>query len=68
MWGVVPFRMPMLDSIEAMTAHGEARLLAEGLVAPGDEIIVLGGNGPIEGTTCFVKFHVVGKGDTEVAR
>lgn len=59
-WGVVPFRIPMVHTFEDLIAEGERVLLREGLVSDGDEIVVVGGNGPRTGTTNFVKFHVVG--------
>ncbi len=60
-WGVTPFLMEHVHTIEAMTEAGEQVLLEAGLVEPGDELVVLGGNGPRQGSTCFVKFHTVGQ-------
>ncbi len=59
-WGVQSFRIPMVQTFEQLIAEGERVLRMEGVVAPGDELVVVGGNGPHKGSTNFVKFHVVG--------
>ncbi len=60
-WGVTSLPLPEgVDSVESMIDAGERTLLSEGLVHPGEEIVILGGNGPVEGSTNFVKFHVIG--------
>lgn len=59
-WGVQSFRIPMVHTFEALIAEGEKVLLARHLVQPGETLVVVGGNGPVAGSTNFVKFHVVG--------
>ncbi len=59
-WGVRSFRIATVHTIEELIDAGEEILLAYRLVRPGDELIVLGGNGPKQGSTCFLKFHTVG--------
>lgn len=58
-WGVSPFRIPVVHTMEELIEAGERILLEHGLVHLGDELVVLGGNGPVQGSTCFVKFHTV---------
>lgn len=58
-WGVMPFHLPLLPAMQDLIAAGEALLLERGLITPGEELIILGGNGPHEGSTNFVKFHTV---------
>lgn len=59
-WGVVPVHIPEVHTIEELIDVGERELLRRKLIDPGDDLVVLGGNGPVAGSTCFVKFHVVG--------
>lgn len=59
-WGVQPFAIPMVQTFEALIQEGEAVLRDAGIVEPGDELVVVGGNGPHAGSTNFVKFHIVG--------
>ena len=42
-WGVRPAHSELSGTIEALTAGVEARLLADGLAAPGDEVVIMGG-------------------------
>jgi pyruvate kinase len=60
-WGVESFLMPLVHTIDEMVAVGERTLLERGLVQAGDALLILGGNSPRQGTTCFLKFHVVGQ-------
>jgi len=60
-WGVVPFHVPQVKSIDELVIEGEARLIHAGYVSRGDELIVLGGATPRQGTTSFVKLHTVGR-------
>lgn len=59
-WGVQPFLLPRVQTIEEMTDTGERILLERGLVSEGDEIVVVGGNSPRAEQAAFLKFHVVG--------
>jgi pyruvate kinase len=58
-WGIHPFLIPTVQTIEELIATGQRILLDEGLLSPGDPVVVLGGEGPKQGSTCFVKFHKV---------
>lgn len=54
-WGVVPLRIPLVDRVEDMLQVGERELLARGLLHPGEEVIVMGGNAPLRGSANFMK-------------
>ncbi|HMV66489.1 MAG TPA: pyruvate kinase [Myxococcota bacterium] len=58
-WGVLPYLIPVAKSMEDLIDAGERILLQEGVVRPGQTLVVLGGNAPEHGATSFVKFHVV---------
>jgi len=59
-WGVRAFLIPLVHTFEELISTGESVLRGQGLVRTGDIIVVLGGNGPDQGSTSFVKFHEVG--------
>ncbi|MCB9662601.1 MAG: pyruvate kinase [Alphaproteobacteria bacterium] len=58
-WGVIPFRTPLVKTIEDMTLAAEKLLKEAGLVLQGDELLVLGGNSPQQEAAAFLKVHVV---------
>ncbi len=58
-WGVIPFRMPLVESMEALVETGTRLLVQKGHLKKGDELVVLGGTGPVRGSTNFVKWHVI---------
>jgi pyruvate kinase len=58
-WGVQSFRIPIAQSMEDLIDGGERVLLQQGLIRPGQTLVILGGNAPEHGATSFVKFHVV---------
>ena len=58
-WGVQSFRIPVAQSMEDLIDGGERVLLQQGLIRPGQTLVILGGNAPEHGATSFVKFHVV---------
>jgi pyruvate kinase len=58
-WGVTPFHVASVNTIEELIEAGQKELLDRGLVRVGERLVVLGGNGPVQGSTCFVKFHLV---------
>jgi pyruvate kinase len=60
-WGIRPFRIPQVHTIEELITAGEHLLLKQGLVEEGDQVVVLGGEGPKQGTTCFIKFHKISR-------
>ena len=59
-WGVQPFKLPSVQTIEEMLTSGERILQERGLVQPGDELVMLGGNSPRHEQAAFVKFHICG--------
>ena len=59
-WGVTPVLVPMVRSTDDMVRTGEQALLDRNLVKPGDEIVIVAGRAPQEGTTNFLKIHTVG--------
>ncbi len=63
-WGVTPQLVQMRGDTEALIAATDARLLREGVVAPGDWIVIMGGM-PAASTarTNFVKLQQVGSAD-----
>jgi len=61
-WGVAPRRGELMGSTEDLIAWADARIQAEGIAKPGDEIVIVGGM-PIAGRarTNFIKLHRVGE-------
>jgi pyruvate kinase len=60
LWGVEPLPLDFAGNTDAVIRRVEAELLARGLVAAGDSVIVLGGS-PLaaKGTTNFLKVQKV---------
>jgi pyruvate kinase len=58
-WGVTSVIVPVMNSTDALIAAGESALMREGLVARGEEIVVLAGNAPLRGATNIMKLEVV---------
>ncbi len=61
-WGVAPRRGELMVSTEELIAWADARIQAEGIAKPGDEIVIVGGM-PIAGRarTNFIKLHRAGE-------
>lgn len=59
-WGVIPLRVPVVQSTDELIAIGEQTLLDRGLLDPGQEIIVLAGSSPMKGTTNTLRIYTVG--------
>jgi pyruvate kinase len=62
-WGVTPVVVPMVQTTDDMVRVGERALLDLGLIKRGDEIVILAGKAPREGTTNVLKIHLVGSDD-----
>jgi pyruvate kinase len=62
-WGVTPMLSVLVGTTEELIAWVDARLRAEGLAQPGDEVVIMGGM-PVAGTarTNFVQLQRVGNG------
>lgn len=58
-WGVVPVKVPVIQGTDDLIAAGEQALLERGLVARGQEVVVLAGNAPLRGATNMMKVEVV---------
>ncbi len=58
-WGVVPLRIPELNSFDDQIAAAEKALLRRGLVQDGTEVVVLAGDGPLRGGNTLMKLETV---------
>jgi len=58
-WGVVPLRIPDIHSFDELIAAAERLLLDRGLVAEGEEVVVLAGDAPIRGGNTLMKVETV---------
>ena len=58
-WGVVPLRIPEIHSFDELIAAAERLLLARGLIAHGEEVVVLAGDAPIRGGNTLMKVETV---------
>lgn len=58
-WGVVPLRIPELNSFDDQIAAAEKALLRRGLVEDGTEVVVLAGDGPHRGGNTLMKLETV---------
>lgn len=59
-WGVVPVTVPQVGSTDEMIAVGERLLVEAGLLAPGDEVVILAGRSFTRGATNLMKVDVIG--------
>jgi pyruvate kinase len=62
-WGVTPVVAANVAGTDDLIRVGEAMLLARGLVARGEELIILAGRAPRQGATNVMKVHVAGGDD-----
>lgn len=60
-WGVRAFHLPPMRTIEEMIAGAQRQLLEHELVEHGQELLVVGGDHPETGATCFMKIHITGE-------
>ncbi len=56
-WGVTPLLLPRAADTDKMIAEADKLLKERGLVQADDAIVIVGGSGPVAGTTNFTKMH-----------
>jgi len=62
--GVIPVLIDRVHSTDEMIAFAEARLLEDGLVEPGEGVVMVAGVPPnLKASTNLMKLHVIGSGD-----
>ena len=59
-WGVTPLLSPSVASTDELIALGEQTLLEAGVLARGQEVVVLAGTTPMKGATNTMKVYTVG--------
>jgi pyruvate kinase len=59
-WGVTPLPVPVVSSTDELITIGEQVLLEQGLLEPGQEVVVLAGTSPMKGATNTMRVHTVG--------
>jgi pyruvate kinase len=59
-WGVTPFHLPEVRSVDDLIAAGERVLQQKGLVKPGEELVIVAGSSPMRGATNLLKIDRVG--------
>jgi len=59
-WGVTPLIVPAVNTTDEMIRVGESALLNAGHIKRGEEIVILAGNGPKQGSTNLMKIHLAG--------
>jgi pyruvate kinase len=59
-WGVTPIIVPTVTTTDEMIRVGESALLNAGHITRGEEIVILAGNGPKQGSTNLMKIHLAG--------
>ena len=61
-WGVTPYLIPQVDSVEAMIAHVEAAMLLNSPVRPGQQVILMAGLPTAQTASVnFILLHTVGR-------
>ncbi|NOY26896.1 MAG: pyruvate kinase, partial [Oligoflexia bacterium] len=58
-WGVVPLRIPEIHDFNSLVVAAEKLLIEQGLVARGEEVVVLAGDAPIRGGNTLMKVETV---------
>ena len=58
-WGVHALKVPQIKSTEQLIVATETALLDAGLMDPGDEVVILGGNAPLRGASNLMKIEIV---------
>lgn len=62
-WGVTPVLVPKVGTTDDMIRVGEEALFKGGHIEPGEEIVIVAGRAPQEGTTNVLKIHRAGARD-----
>jgi pyruvate kinase len=60
-WGVLPLAMRLARTTERLLADGERAILAGGILARGDRVVVVSGTSPHAGATNLMKVHRLGE-------
>jgi pyruvate kinase len=58
-WGVVPLQSTFVPTTDEMILQGEAILKREGLVQPGDTVVMLAGQTHMTGATNMLRVHTI---------
>jgi pyruvate kinase len=58
-WGVHAIQVPQIQSTEELIVATEKELMSQGLLARGDEVVILGGNAPLRGASNLMKIEVI---------
>ncbi len=58
-WGVTPILQPLVEDSAEMVKRADYTLKEAGLIRAGEVIVIVGGQGPLSGTTNFTKMHTV---------
>jgi pyruvate kinase len=62
-WGITPIVVPIVQTTDDMVRIGERVLIDGGHVKRGEEIVIVAGRAPKEGTTNVLKIHAAGIDD-----
>lgn len=60
-WGAQPIRITTAQNTDELISMGERELLKRGLIAPGDEVVVVAGSSTMKGANNLMKLLVVGE-------
>ena len=60
-WGAQPVRVSTAQNTDELISMGERELLKRGLIAPGDEVVVVAGSSTMKGANNLLKLLVVGE-------
>ena len=60
-WGITPFLVPSVQSTDELIEYGEKMLLEQGLIEPGQRVVVLAGSAPMKGATNLLKILIAGE-------
>lgn len=58
-YGVYAIKVPQIDSTDELIAFTEEKLMENGLLKRGDEVIILGGNAPMRGASNLMKIEII---------
>jgi len=60
-WGAQPFIVPTAQNTDDLITIGEKELLRRGLIAPGQEVVVVAGTSSMKGASNLMKLLIVGE-------